>query len=109
LASVAAADLAGSPLALPRERSRGRYQGPVQQGDVVFLSEAASRGWELRVAGRVAPRTEAFGWANAFTAPAGGPATLRYHTSPWRYGAVLVELTLWLAVLQHILTRRRST
>jgi len=109
LTSVAAVDLAGSPLALPRERSRARYQGSVQQGDVVFLSEAASRRWELRVAGRAAPRTAAFGWANAFTAPASGPATLRYRTSPWRYVAVLVELTLWLAVLQRIITRRRST
>jgi GT2 family glycosyltransferase len=109
LASVAAVDLSGSPLALPKESSRARYQGPVQQGDVVFLSEAASPRWELRVAGRPAPRTEAFGWANAFTAPAGGPATLRYRTSPWRYLAVLIELTLFLAVLQRIFARRRST
>ncbi len=109
LASVAAVDLAGSPLALPRERSRSRYQGPVQEGDVVFLSEGASPRWELRVAGRTATRTEAFGWANAFIAPASGPATLRYRTSPWRYVAVLIELTLWLTVVQRLLSRRRST
>jgi len=108
LASVAAVDLSGAPLALPRQRSRARYQGPVEQGDVVYLSEASSRRWELRVADRVAPRTEAFGWANAFTAPAGGPATLRYRSSPWRYLAVLAELVLWLAVVQRLIARRRS-
>ncbi len=109
LASVAAVDLSGSPFALPRERSRTRFEGPVNEGDVVFLSEAASRRWELRVEGRTATRAEAFGWANAFSAPAGGTATLLYRTSPWRYAAVLLEAALWLAVLQRLLVRRRRT
>ncbi|MDP8976177.1 MAG: glycosyltransferase [Actinomycetota bacterium] len=109
LASVAAADLSGSPFALPRERSPTRFEGAVSEGDVVFLSEAASRRWQLRVQGRTADRTEAFGWANAFSVPAGGTANLRYRTSPWRYAAVLVEAALWLAVLQRLLARRRPT
>ena len=108
LASVAAVDLSGSPFALPRERSRARYEGPVQEGDVVFLSEA-SRRWELRVAGRTARRAEAFGWANTFTAPASGNATLRYRNSPWRYAAVLLEVALCLTVVQRLVARRRST
>ncbi len=81
----------------------------MSEGDVVFLSEAASRRWQLRVQGRTADRTEAFGWANAFSVPAGGTANLRYRTSPWRYAAVLVEAALWLAVLQRLLARRRPT
>lgn len=108
LASAAAVDLSGSRFTLPRQRSRARFQGPVQQGETVFLSEASSRRWELRVGGRTARRTEAFGWANAFTAPASGTATLQFHTPPWRYLAVVLEVVLCLAVGVRLLGGRRS-
>ena len=106
LASVAPLDLTPSRFVLPRQRSRGRYQGPLDEGEVVLLSEASS-GWELRVAGQKASRREAFGWANAFTAPARGQATLRHRTSPWHYVAVIVQFFLWIAALQRLLARRR--
>lgn len=108
LASVAPVDLTGSRFVLPRQRSRGRYQGPLQQGDVMLLSEASSRRWELRVDGRRATRREAFGWANAFTAPVSGEATLRHRTSPWRYVAVIVQALLWIAAIQRLLLGRRT-
>ena len=106
LASASPVDLTGARFALPRQRSRGRYQGPLQQGDELLLSEASSRRWELRVAGRKASGRVAFGWANAFTSPATGSATLRYRNSPWRYAAVALEAVLWLAVVQRLTTRR---
>ncbi|MDP8991707.1 MAG: hypothetical protein M3N31_01410, partial [Actinomycetota bacterium] len=108
LASMAQVDLAGSPFVLPRQRSRGRYEGRLREGDVVMLSEAGTRRWELRVAGRTAPRRPAFGWANAFTAPATGGATLRHRSSPWRYPAVAFEVVLWLALVQRLASRRRA-
>ncbi len=107
LESVASVDLTGSRLALPERRSRARYQGPVQRGDVVFLSEASSPRWQLRVGGRAADRTKAFGWANAFTAPASGPATLRYRPSLWRYLAIAVQVILWLAAIHRLVAVRR--
>ncbi|MDQ3679018.1 MAG: glycosyltransferase [Actinomycetota bacterium] len=107
LESVASVNLSGSRFALPEQRSRARYRGPVQQGDVVFLSEASSRRWQLRVGGRAADRTEAFGWANAFTAPASGPATLRYHPSFWRYLVIAVQVILWLAAIHRLVAVRR--
>jgi hypothetical protein len=100
-------DLSASRFVLPRQRGRARYQGPLGQGDVVLQSEASS-GWELRVAGQEARRRAAFGWANAFTSPGGGQATLRHRTSPWWYLAVVVQLFLWVAAAQRLLARRRD-
>lgn len=108
LAALASVDLIGSPFALPLQRARARFQGPVSQGDVVFLSEASSGRWQLRVGDATARRSDAFGWANVFTAPATGTATVRYRSSPWRYLAVLLEVVVWLAVALRLVAGRRS-
>ena len=100
-------ELAGAEPVLPEEETPTRFSGPLGEGDRVALAEASSPRWQLRVAGASAPRTEAFGWANAFTAPAAGDATLRYRTSPLRYGAVLLEVVVWAAVVRHLFRTRR--
>ena len=107
LAVLQRLELAGAAPVLPERTSPTRFSGPLGEGDRVLLAEASSRRWQLRVAGRTAPRTEAFGWANAFTSPAAGRATLRYRTSPVRYGAILVQLALWALVVRHLVRRRR--
>ena len=102
-------ELAGSQAVLPEEDPPTRFSGPLADGDRVLLSEASSSGWELRVDGRTAERSRAFGWANAFVSPASGDATLRFRTSPLRYGAVAAELVVWVVVLRHLVrTRRRA-
>ncbi|HEX9969500.1 MAG TPA: glycosyltransferase family 2 protein, partial [Acidimicrobiales bacterium] len=103
-----AADLAGSTPVLPRRRSDTRYQGPVDGGREVYLSAASSPQWELRVDGDAAPRRTAFGWANAFTVDTGGPATLRYRTSPLRWAAIAIEVGVWVVAVRALVRRRRE-
>ena len=107
LAALGRVDLAGSPPVLAGQRTPTRFTGPLAAGDDVFFSEASSSGWHLRVAGRGAPRTVAFGWANEFAVQASGPATLSYTTSPLRYGALVVQLALWVAGARALLAGRR--
>lgn len=107
LASLRGLELAGSPPVLPRERTPTRFTGPLADGDGVLLSEASSPRWQLRVDGRSAPRQEAFGWANGFTAPASGAATLRYRTSLLRYGSLAVQTALWALTIRLLVTGRR--
>ena len=83
--------------------------GPtVPDGSDVYLSEASSSRWRLRAAGRSAPRRDAFGWANAWTVDTGGPVTLRYRTSVLRYGAVVIEVLVWVVVVRALWRRRRQ-
>ncbi|HEX2698796.1 MAG TPA: glycosyltransferase family 2 protein [Acidimicrobiales bacterium] len=107
LAALRDVQLAGSPPVLPSVRTPTRFSGPLAAGDTVLLSEGASSHWSLRVAGRSAPRTKAFGWANGFTAPASGGATLRYRTPLVRYGAIVVELAVWALVIRTLIAGRR--
>jgi len=103
-------ELGDSIPTLPRERTQTRFSGRLPDGAEVLLSEASSSNWQLRVAGRSAPRHKAFGWANSFTSPAAGAATLRYRTPLLRYLALLVQLGLWgLAVRAVRRGRRRVT
>jgi GT2 family glycosyltransferase len=101
------AELAGSPPVLPRERSPFRFTGPLRGGDQVLLSEASSPGWQLSAGGERAERSKAFGWANSFSVGRGGRATLRFHTSPFRYVAIVLELVLWGVVVRSLLDQRR--
>ncbi len=99
-------ELAGAPKALDRigpTTFRGPWPGPE-----LFFSEAYSSRWRFDVAGKVAPHRKAFGWANAYTAPDGSPATLRYRTSPLRIAALLLELGIWVAALRVVLSGLRS-
>ena len=100
LAALRQVELAGSAPVLPTERSPTRWSGPLGAGDNVLLAESSSPRWQLRVDGQSAPRTEAFGWANAFASPASGQATLRYRTSWLRYGAVALQVVLWVVALR---------
>jgi hypothetical protein len=72
----------------------------------VFLSDAAP-GWELSVAGEGTRRAGAFGWAQSFRTARGGQGTLRFSTSPLRYGALALELALWAVALAYVLRSRR--
>ena len=107
LAALRGIELTGSPPVLPSERTPTRFSGPLGAGDNVLVSEASSPRWQLRVAGKAAPRTEAFGWANAYTSPASGAATLRYRTSLLRYAAVAVQVALWVGAVRLVVGRRR--
>ncbi|HUP69510.1 MAG TPA: glycosyltransferase family 2 protein [Acidimicrobiales bacterium] len=100
-------DISAAPPVLPRERSLTRFSGPLTTGENVLLSEASSSNWQLRMAGRSAPRTKAFGWANGFNAPATGNATLRYRTPLVRHVAVLIGVGLWFVVVRAMIRARR--
>jgi hypothetical protein len=98
-------ELAGAPPVLPRRSEPARFAGDVATGEV-FLSQSSSSGWRLRVAGEGAPRRKAFGWANAFTVPAGGRAVLSYRTSFVRHAIVIVQAGLWLLAIRTLIRLR---
>ncbi|MBW3667727.1 MAG: glycosyltransferase family 2 protein [Actinobacteria bacterium] len=102
------ADLGGSTPVLERRRSDTRFEGEVPAGSEVYLSSAASGRWDLRVDGRSAPRRTAFGWANAYSVADGGPATLRYRTSPLRWAAIAIQVALWVYAVRALGRRRRD-
>ena len=92
---------------LPEEQSPTRYSGPIPKG-TLFLSESRSDRWELEAGSGSAESSRAFGWANAFDAPADESATLAYATSPVRWIALLLELAIWVVVARAtIATARR--
>ena len=109
LSSLRGLELAGSEAVLPAERSPTRFSGPLNEGDRVGLAEASSSRWSLTVDGRSADRSEAFGWTNAFDSPATGSATMRYRTSPLRYGMVAGEVLVWVLAIRYLVRTRRRT
>ena len=105
-ATARGADLSGSRPVLRQERSPVRFRGPVPGNATVFLSDDAS-GWKLAVAGRGTRGAGAFGWARSFRVTRGGQGTLRFSTSPLRYGALALELALWVVAMGYVLRSRR--
>lgn len=93
-------ELGGAPPALPSSGPTS-YAGP-WAGPELYLAESYSSRWSFEVDGGDADSTQrkAFGWANAWTAPAGPAATLSYSTSPLRYAALLLQLGLWVALVR---------
>ena len=53
--------------------------------------------WELTVGGASADRVDAFGVANAFSAPQAGPVQVRYRTPLYRWPLALLPFVLWAA------------
>ena len=96
-------DLSAASPALVESGGDGRSaRGQVTPGDTVVQASSASDSWVLEVDGRRAERTDAYGWADAFTVPEGsGPAeaVLAYRTPASRYALVAVQVAVWLAVL----------
>jgi hypothetical protein len=102
----AGADLSGSQPVLPGD-GPVRYAGQIPGPGTVFLAEAPSGRWELRVAGRTASRVDAFGVANAFLTADSGSSRLRYRTPVVRYLLALVPFLLW-ALAASLLWRTRA-
>lgn len=99
-------DLSTTPRVLPQEDDRLRWSGPVEADTTVLLSAAHSDGWELEVDGTPVEATKPFGWATGFEVVDGGQATLRFHTSPLRYGVLALQALAWLWVLRVLLRQR---
>jgi hypothetical protein len=99
---AAATDLSGTEAALPDETGFTTATGPATRDTDVYLGSSSSSRWHLEVGGTVMDRRKAFGWANAFAMTAGGPATLRYRTSPLRWAMLAVEalLVVWCVIFQ---------
>jgi len=101
-------DLTGATPVLSAQTGPTTFRGQVPPG-TVLLSEAPSPRWHLSVAGTDAPRSDAFGVANAFSVTQGGQAQLSYHTSVLRVLALILQLALWVLLLGRmwVLRRRR--
>jgi len=100
-------ELAGAPPALTRTGPT-RYEGP-WPGPELYFAEAFSSRWSFDpAAGEASAHRKAFGWANAWSAPAAPDATLSYATSPLRYAALLLQLGLWFVLARMLLAGLRS-
>jgi hypothetical protein len=75
-------------------------------GGTAFLSSEFSPGWRIEGPATTTPPERAFGWATAFTAPA-GPVHLRYADQWIRTAEMGVLALLWVAALW--ITRKPST
>jgi hypothetical protein len=92
-------ELAGATAALSR-RSPTRYEG-VWPGPELYFAEAYSSRWSFAPEGADATaHRKAFGWANAWSAPAAPDATLSYSTSPFRYAALVLQAGLWFVLVR---------
>jgi GT2 family glycosyltransferase len=101
----AGADLSGGTAVL-LDGGPLKFSGTVEDG-TVLVAEAATGRWALSVDGTGVPRQQAYGVANAYGPAAGGKAELRYRTPLWRYGAIVLQLGLWVGAARALLGLRR--
>ena len=101
----AGADLSGGTPVLPGD-GPVRFSGSVPTG-TVLVSEASSSRWTLTVGGERASRKDAYGVANAYTTSSTGRGVLRYRTSFVRYGAILLQVALWVIAIRAFIGLRR--
>ncbi len=106
IAAALGIDLSDTPAVLPDEDGRLRWSGPVEADTTVLLSASHSDRWELTVDGTAIPSDKPFGWANGFTISEDGEATLRFRTSPLRYGVLALQALAWLWAIRVLLRLR---
>jgi GT2 family glycosyltransferase len=106
IAGAVGLDLSAAPAILPDDAGHLRWSGPVEPGTTLLLSAAHSERWELVVDGQAVPQIKPFGWANGFSVPEAGSATLRFHTPALRYGALLLQVLAWLWLARTLLRWR---
>ena len=82
---------------------------PGVSGRLLVLADATDRGWRATLDGRPLPRRTAWGWAQAFTLPAGGGRLVLRHAQGSRHAELWTEaaLVLLVVVLAAPGTRRR--
>jgi hypothetical protein len=99
------ADLSGgTPVLL--DGGPTRFSGTVPPG-TVLTSDGASSRWVLSVDGDRSSRRDAYGVASAYGPEDGGRAVLRYETPLFRYGAIILQLLLWVLAVRTLLAFRR--
>src|SRR5262249_47277115 len=76
--AVANVDLTGSPPMLTDHEGFATASGNTGNARNLYLANAATSRWSLKVNGRSAPRSEAFGWANVFAVDQAGAAKLSF-------------------------------
>ena len=98
--------LTDAPTALPDEQGYESFSGSIDQDSSVYLAEASSDEWHLKVDGHTADRQEVLGWSSAFAARAGSSATLAFDTPITRLLMIIGQVVLWLAVLIYLFRTR---
>jgi GT2 family glycosyltransferase len=98
--------LPGSPTALPDEHGYQSFGGSLDQSSSVYLAEAGSTQWQLKVDGQSATRSDVLGWSNAFAADAGSNATLMFDTPISRAVFLVGQALAWLIVLLYLFRSR---
>jgi hypothetical protein len=105
---LAGLDWTAAEPVLGRRHGYSRWTGDVEGPPAaVYLAAQSSARWSLDVDGEDAERETAFGWANAFTTDASGPATLRYATAPLRYALIVLQALLWAGAIRTVRVARR--
>lgn len=85
------------------------YEGDVPGGSQVLLAQGPSESWSMLIGGVSVERYPAYGVANAYRIPAGGgSAELSYETSIAHYGAVAVQVVLWIVAVGALGRLRRE-
>ena len=96
------------PVLLPAASGHARTQVPAgASGRLLVLAEPYSGHWRATFDGDPLPATRAYGWAQAWTLPAGGGGLVVERTGDARGGWMALELGLFLLVLLLSLPTRR--
>jgi GT2 family glycosyltransferase len=99
LAGAAGFDAGAGDSVLSRPWDHVGRIGSVPRPGVVFAPVAADEGWHLRVGGHEADSSTAFGWAEQFSVPNGGRATLSYTPPIWDRLLLVLQGLLWVGAL----------
>ena len=92
-------DLRGARTALRDDVGEEGAKGPVPKAGDLLVASTADKGWQLKIDGVVAGRSETYGWANQFNAGRAGEGTLTYRTPIARRAATAGQLALWILVI----------
>ncbi len=105
-AASQAAELAGTPAALG-SGGHDSFSGPLPANSHVLVSESDQAGWHLVVAGKGAPRQQAFGWAMLFSTTDAGKGSLHFVAPLGGQALKVLEFALWLAAVAVVVADHR--
>jgi GT2 family glycosyltransferase len=106
ISDAASVDLSSADPVLEHASGTLGWRGSVPSDSQVLIAQSHSSHWELEVDGHKVDEGQPFGWATGFEVTDGGPASLRYRTSPLRWGLIAIEVLGWMLALRTLLRIR---
>ena len=98
-AALVQTDITAAKAVLNKVEGARSFEGKVTAGTDIHIGATPDPNWKFSVDGKTVGPKSSFGWASRYLVPSDGVATLEWETPPLRVALIVLQVALWIAVL----------